>query len=241
MPEVRELREGESRRAAAALLELRPHVGSPAAMAERIDAQRADGYRVVAAFDADERGRRRRGRLPDRREPRVGALPVRRRPRHARAHRGRGHADAVMALGRPTEAARAGCDELHLDSGVGPEREDAHRFYFRHRMRITSYHFAGSWRDRGRAPAPRRRARRSAGRRATSATWRSTGCCTRGRCWPPRRTRGSRHRRRRRARGAGRRRRADRGRPAAGGRLRPRAPSRWRARRSCGRASPSRS
>jgi hypothetical protein len=40
------------------------------------------------------------------------------------------------------EAERQGCEELHLDSGVGPEREDAHRFYFRHRMRITSYHFA---------------------------------------------------------------------------------------------------
>ena len=30
-----------------------------------------------------------------------------------------------------------------------------------------------------------------AARRATSRTCRSTGCCTRGRCWPPRRTRGS--------------------------------------------------
>jgi hypothetical protein len=40
------------------------------------------------------------------------------------------------------EAAREGCGELHLDSGVGPDREDAHRFYFRHRLRITSYHFA---------------------------------------------------------------------------------------------------
>ena len=40
------------------------------------------------------------------------------------------------------EAARAGCGELHLDSGVGPDREAAHRFYFRHRLRITSYHFA---------------------------------------------------------------------------------------------------
>ena len=57
------------------------------------------------------------------------------------AARGRGHADAVMALVAEI-AAREGCGELHLDSGVGPEREDAHRFYFRHRMRITSYHFA---------------------------------------------------------------------------------------------------
>jgi hypothetical protein len=56
------------------------------------------------------------------------------------ALRGRGHADAVMAWVE-AEAKRAGCRELQLDSGVGPDRQDAHRFYFRHRMRITSYHF----------------------------------------------------------------------------------------------------
>ena len=50
---------------------------------QRIDAQRAGGYRVAAAFDG-RRGRGRRGRLPDRREPRLGALPLRRRPRHPR-------------------------------------------------------------------------------------------------------------------------------------------------------------
>jgi hypothetical protein len=53
MSEVRELREGQSLRAAAALLELRPHLGSPEALAERIDAQRAGGYRVVGAFEGD--------------------------------------------------------------------------------------------------------------------------------------------------------------------------------------------
>ena len=55
--------------------------------------------------------------------------------------RGQGHADAVMTWVQE-EARRAGCGELHLDSGVGADREDAHRFYFRHRLRITSYHFA---------------------------------------------------------------------------------------------------
>jgi hypothetical protein len=39
------------------------------------------------------------------------------------------------------EACRAGCDELHLDSGVGPDREDAHRLYFNAGLRISSYHF----------------------------------------------------------------------------------------------------
>ncbi|MGD1874020.1 MAG: GNAT family N-acetyltransferase [Mastigocoleus sp.] len=31
------------------------------------------------------------------------------------------------------------CNELHLDSGV--QRFDAHRFYFRQRMKISSHHF----------------------------------------------------------------------------------------------------
>lgn len=37
-------------------------------------------------------------------------------------------------------AQQAGCEQFHLDSGV--QRFDAHRFYFRHRMFISSYHFA---------------------------------------------------------------------------------------------------
>jgi GNAT superfamily N-acetyltransferase len=37
-------------------------------------------------------------------------------------------------------AVAAGCSALDLDSGV--QRGDAHRFYFRERMHITSYHFA---------------------------------------------------------------------------------------------------
>ncbi len=39
------------------------------------------------------------------------------------------------------EARRLDCDELHLDSGVGPERANAHRLYFASGMRIASYHF----------------------------------------------------------------------------------------------------
>jgi GNAT superfamily N-acetyltransferase len=36
-------------------------------------------------------------------------------------------------------ARREGCQQLHLDSGV--QRFDAHRFYLRKRMRISSHHF----------------------------------------------------------------------------------------------------
>ena len=141
MSQVRELDASETRRAAAALLELRPHVGSAERMTERIDAQRAAGYRVVAAFDGEEEdaaavaGFRVGENLAWGRFLYVDDLVTR------ASGRGRGHADAVMALVDEI-AAQEGCGELHLDSGVGPEREDAHRFYFRHRMRITSYHFA---------------------------------------------------------------------------------------------------
>ncbi|CAN5697402.1 GNAT family N-acetyltransferase [soil metagenome] len=37
------------------------------------------------------------------------------------------------------EAQRHGCGQLHLDSSV--QRHDAHRFYFREGMKISSYHF----------------------------------------------------------------------------------------------------
>jgi GNAT superfamily N-acetyltransferase len=138
---VRELLAGESGIAAAALLELRPQHGTVEALAARIDAQRADGYRVAASLEDDEAaavaGFRIAENLAWGRFVYVDDLVTR------AAMRGRGHADAVMAWVE-AEAVRAGCDELHLDSGVGPDREDAHRFYFRHRLRITSYHFARS-------------------------------------------------------------------------------------------------
>jgi hypothetical protein len=37
------------------------------------------------------------------------------------------------------EARAAGCQSLELDSGV--QRFDAHRFYLRNRMAISSHHF----------------------------------------------------------------------------------------------------
>ena len=39
------------------------------------------------------------------------------------------------------EARRLGCGQLHLDSGVGPDREDAHRLYLNKRLRISAHHF----------------------------------------------------------------------------------------------------
>lgn len=55
------------------------------------------------------------------------------------AQRSRGHGRALLGW-LAQEAKRNGCVELELDSGV--QRSDAHRFYFRERMHIASYHFA---------------------------------------------------------------------------------------------------
>ncbi len=142
MDDVRELAAGESHRAAAALLELRPHGGGAAELVERIDAQRAAGYRLAASFEAGDAhaaavaGFRVVESLAWGRFVYVDDLVTR------AALRGRGHAAAVMAWVQD-EARRAGCGQVHLDSGVGPDRADAHRFYFRHRLRIASYHFSG--------------------------------------------------------------------------------------------------
>lgn len=55
------------------------------------------------------------------------------------ARRGTGVGGALMGW-LVAEAKRAGCAQLHLDSGV--QRFGAHRFYLTQGMDITSHHFA---------------------------------------------------------------------------------------------------
>jgi GNAT superfamily N-acetyltransferase len=55
------------------------------------------------------------------------------------AERSKGHGRALLRW-LAEQAHAAGCAELHLDSGT--HRIDAHRFYQREGMAITSYHFA---------------------------------------------------------------------------------------------------
>jgi GNAT superfamily N-acetyltransferase len=139
--DVRELDHGEEPLAAAALLELRPHFGDVETLAEQARAQRAGGYRIVAAFEPGEReaaaaaGFRIGENLAWGRHLYVDDLSTR------AAARGRGHAGVLMRW-LEAEARRAGCAQLHLDSGTGPERADAHRLYLNHRLCITSHHFA---------------------------------------------------------------------------------------------------
>ncbi|HEX8054491.1 MAG TPA: GNAT family N-acetyltransferase [Thermoleophilaceae bacterium] len=140
MPEAREIPAGESLLAAAALLELRPQYESAEAIARRVDEQRAEGYRLAASFEPGDEdaaavaGFRLSHSLSWGRHVYVDDLVTR------AALRGRGHADAVMAWVEE-EARRQGCEQLHLDSGLGLDRADAHRFYFRHGLVIASHHF----------------------------------------------------------------------------------------------------
>jgi GNAT superfamily N-acetyltransferase len=53
-------------------------------------------------------------------------------------HRSRGHGAALLGWLREQARSR-GCAALTLDSGV--HRTEAHRFYFRERMSIASFHF----------------------------------------------------------------------------------------------------
>jgi GNAT superfamily N-acetyltransferase len=54
------------------------------------------------------------------------------------AARSHGHGRALLAW-LIAQARTHGCDNFELDSGV--QRFDAHRFYFRERMHVSSYHF----------------------------------------------------------------------------------------------------
>jgi len=139
---VRELGPGETLLAARTLLELRPHHGSPEALARQVDErQRPAGYRLVGAFEdgAEEAtavaGFRINEYLAWGKHIYVDDLVT------AEAARGRGLADRLFAW-LEEEARHCGCTQFHLDSGLGEDRQDAHRFYFRHGLRIASYHFA---------------------------------------------------------------------------------------------------
>jgi GNAT superfamily N-acetyltransferase len=141
MSEIREVAKAETHRAAPALLELRPNAGPLDALILRIDAQRGDGYRIVGAFDEDEDdaaaviGFKVAQNLVWGRHLYIEDVVTR------AVGRGRGHAPALMewVLG---EARRAGCGQVHLNSGVGSNRRGAHRFYFNSGLQISAHHFS---------------------------------------------------------------------------------------------------
>jgi GNAT superfamily N-acetyltransferase len=138
---VRELEPGETHLAARTLLELRGHHGSVDALVKRIDQRlRPTGYRLIGAFadGAEEAGAVAGFRINEYlawgKHLYVDDLVT------ADGSRGHGLADRLFAW-LETEARHCGCTQFHLDSGLGEDRQDAHRFYFRHGLRIGAHHF----------------------------------------------------------------------------------------------------
>lgn len=121
---------------------LRADLADEAAFVRTVDGvQRAEGYRLVGVFEEGESEAAAMAGF------RIGhsiawghylyvddlsTLPDARR---------RGHGRALLDW-LLEEAARLGCDQLHLDSGVGLDRADAHRLYLNAGMVIASHHFA---------------------------------------------------------------------------------------------------
>lgn len=139
---IREIEPPDTPLAFAAMRELRPHLTDEASFARRVDdVQRPEGYRVAGAF-ADGRSDavavagfryvhclswgHRAVYVDD-----LSTLPEARRRGHARAL-----LDWLSALARAE-----GCEQLHLDSAVGPHRTDAHRLYLTAGLRISAHHF----------------------------------------------------------------------------------------------------
>jgi GNAT superfamily N-acetyltransferase len=125
-----------------AMRALRANLGDEKSFARAVDeVQRPEGYRLVGAFE--EGG-----------SEAVAVAGFRTAHNIAWGHylyvddlstlpeaRRRGHARGLLEW-LLKEARRLECDQLHLDSGVGLDRADAHRLYLNAGMVISSHHFA---------------------------------------------------------------------------------------------------
>ena len=139
---IRELSAGETRLGHQAMRELRPAYGDERAFVEHVDTVlRPAGYRLAAVFAPG-------------REHAVAVAGFRVGDSLAWGHhlyvddlsttadaRRQGHAGALLDW-LIDEARKLGCGQLHLDSGTGAERFDAHRLYYNHGLAIYSHHFA---------------------------------------------------------------------------------------------------
>jgi GNAT superfamily N-acetyltransferase len=119
---------------------LRTHYTDEAEFVRRVDeVQRPQGYRLVGAFDEDDRCLGVAGFRVIRNLAWGDSLYVDDLSTHPDGRR-HGHGRALLEW-CAAEAKRLGCDALHLDSGVEANRLDAHRLYLNTGMRITSFHF----------------------------------------------------------------------------------------------------
>jgi GNAT superfamily N-acetyltransferase len=129
---IRELDGDDSALAYVAMAELR-RLDSREDFEGRVAAQRREGYRLVASFEEDDAdaaavaGFRLAHFLAWGKAIYVDDLSTR------ASYRGRGHGARLMEW-LIAEARRLDCDQLHLDSGVGADRESAHRLYLNKRL-----------------------------------------------------------------------------------------------------------
>lgn len=140
--QIRELLAGDTRLAYDAMRTLRSAYEDERRFIEHVDeVLRPGGYRLLGAF------------VPGK-EQAVAAAGFRVSDNLAWGHylyiddlsttpqtRRQGHAGALLDW-LIEEGRRLRCGQLHLDSGVGPERFDAHRLYHNHGLAIYSHHFA---------------------------------------------------------------------------------------------------
>jgi GNAT superfamily N-acetyltransferase len=124
------------------LRQLRPHLTDSADAVARVRRQAQTGFRLGFLTAADRvvavAGFRLRENLAWGRFLYVDDLVT------DETQRSNGHGEKLLAW-LIDHAKEMGCDQVHLDSGV--QRFDAHRFYLRHRFRITSHHFAMTLRE----------------------------------------------------------------------------------------------
>lgn len=140
--QIRELPAGDTRLAHDAMRALRTNYEDERRFVEHVDeVLRPGGYRLLGAFVPGE-------------EHAVAVAGFRVSDSLAWGHhlyiddlsttpqaRRQGHAGALLDW-LIEEGQTLGCGQLHLDSGVGPERFDAHRLYHNHGLTIYSHHFA---------------------------------------------------------------------------------------------------
>lgn len=114
---------------------LRPNIPEPE-FVPRIQAQQQQGFRMAYLEDAGEvvavAGFRISEILASGRTMYIDDLVT------DEARRSRGYGKALLDW-LEQEARAQGCETLSLDSGT--HRQEAHAFYFRERMRVSSFHF----------------------------------------------------------------------------------------------------
>jgi GNAT superfamily N-acetyltransferase len=141
-PEIRELLPPETGLAFEAMRELRSDLGDEQSFVRQVDeVQRAEGYRLIAAFEPGAStpsavaGFRTAHGLAWGHYLYVDDVSTK------QSERRRGHAGKLLEW-LVEEGKRLGCDQLHLDSGVGIDRAAAHRLYLNSSLVISAHHFA---------------------------------------------------------------------------------------------------